>query len=62
MGSVELTRPLDTIREQVVECIVAGETLLQQVPTDDVGLGQFREQYLAWESRTPSSSVRSSRP
>lgn len=61
MGSVELTRPLDTIRDNIAECIAAGETLLRQAPTDDAGLRRFREQYLAWDSRTAAVLERSFR-
>lgn len=52
MGSVELSRPLSTVRQQIVEAISAGEELLRAQPKSAIELTNFRENYLAWESRT----------
>lgn len=52
MGTVELTRPVDRVRQQLVAAITDGQALLAAAPQDAEGLTEFRENYLAWESRT----------
>lgn len=52
MGSVELTRPADRVRQQIVEAVAAGEEILREAPQDGTGLSRFRDEYLAWESHT----------
>lgn len=52
MGSIELVKPVDIARERLRSAMETGSTILQEVPTTNVGLETFRERYLAWESRT----------
>ncbi|MFI8524874.1 TIR domain-containing protein [Promicromonospora sukumoe] len=52
MGTVELTRPVRYVREQIIAAISSGQGLLVDPPQSDQNLVEFRERYLAWESRT----------
>lgn len=52
MASVRLTAPLTEVRATLDAAKEAGARLLASVPNDAEEIPRFREQYLAWESRT----------
>ena len=52
MAAVELARPLAQVRQQIEKARQEGRTLLEIAPTNVTGLIEFRDRYLAWESRT----------
>lgn len=52
MASVRLTRPLDEVQTAIQAAKEEGERLLASVPMAADEIPRFREQYLAWESRT----------
>lgn len=52
MGVVELVRPALQVKGWIEGAAARGQSLLESQPTDGPGLVAFRDQYLAWESKT----------
>lgn len=52
MASVRLTRPQEEVRKAIDAAEAEGHLLLDSVPNDPALIPRFRQQYLAWESKT----------
>lgn len=52
MSTVELTRSVKEVQNLIEEAQTVGQSLLEQEPTNQTDVSEFRERYLGWESRT----------
>lgn len=52
MPAVELTRPAERVRADLESARRSGQELLETLPASPNKLAEFRERYLAWESKT----------